>query len=58
MCDGLAAADWATRRELIRTLVKRVEVDHDAVKVVFRVESTPRLSPPESGDLTDCWRCG
>ena len=58
MCDGLAAADWTTRRELIRTLVKRVEVDHDAVKVVFRVESTPRLSPSGNDDLTDCWRRG
>ncbi len=56
VCDGLAAADWTTRRDLMRMLVKRVEVNHDAVKVVFRVESTARLSPPGSGDLTDCWR--
>lgn len=34
---GLHAADWLTRREIIRTLVKRVEVDQDQVRVVFRV---------------------
>ena len=34
---GLHAADWLTRRELIRALVKRVEVDQDQVRVVFRV---------------------
>ena len=56
VCDGLATADWTTRRELIRLLVKRVEVDHDAVKVVFRVESTPWLSSPGNDNLTDRWR--
>ena len=34
---GLHAADWLTRREIIRALVKRVEVDQDQVRVVFRV---------------------
>src|SRR5919202_1872487 len=34
---GLAEADWATRRELIRALVKRVEIGKDDVNVVFRV---------------------
>jgi site-specific DNA recombinase len=32
---GLAAADWPRQREMIRALVKRVEVDHDQVHVVF-----------------------
>jgi site-specific DNA recombinase len=31
---GLHQADWLTRRELMRTLVKRVEVDQQYVKVV------------------------
>jgi site-specific DNA recombinase len=34
---GLHAADWLTRREIIRALVKRVEVDQEQVRVVFRV---------------------
>jgi site-specific DNA recombinase len=39
--DGLEDADWTSRREMIRALVKRVEVDHDQVHVVFRVEQRP-----------------
>lgn len=34
---GLEQADWSTRRELIRTLVKRVEINHEQVRVVFRI---------------------
>src|SRR5207245_3451081 len=41
--SGLEAADWASKRELIRTLVKRVEVARDQVNIVFRVD-------PYSGD--------
>jgi site-specific DNA recombinase len=37
---GLEGLDWAGRRELIRTLVKRVEIDQERVNVVFRVEDT------------------
>ena len=52
--DGLASADWSTRRDLIRTLVKRVEVDRDAVNVVFRVDADPFAPSPSRGDLPDC----
>jgi site-specific DNA recombinase len=38
---GLEQADWAARREIIRTLVKRVEIDHEEVKVVYRVDLSP-----------------
>ena len=34
---GLQQLDWHGCRELIRTLVKRVEIDHHRVNVVFRV---------------------
>lgn len=44
---GLAEAEWSRKREMIRTLVKRVEVDHDQVKVVFRVEPHPGDPSPE-----------
>jgi site-specific DNA recombinase len=39
--DGLDTADWHTRRELIRTLVKRVEIDQEEVNIVFRIGSLP-----------------
>jgi site-specific DNA recombinase len=45
--DGLEHMDWLQRRELIRTLVKRVEIDQDEVKVVFRVEPTAGPSDPD-----------
>jgi hypothetical protein len=44
--DGLAEAPWASKREIIRTLVKRVEIAHDQGKVVFRVEPRPGDSGP------------
>ena len=33
----LADADWHRRREVIRTLVQKVEIGHENVKIVFRV---------------------
>jgi site-specific DNA recombinase len=54
--DGLAETTWASKREMIRTLVKRVEVAHDQVKVVFRVEPLPGDSGPEKKSLQDCRR--
>lgn len=37
--EGLAEADWQMRREIIRTLVKQIEVETDRVRVVYRVFS-------------------
>jgi hypothetical protein len=39
--DRLEDADWNTRRDLIVTLVRRIEVDDQHVRVVFRVGSEP-----------------
>jgi site-specific DNA recombinase len=54
--DGLEEADWTSRRELIRALVKRVEVDHDQVNVVFRVDQRPGDLGSEKKSLQDCRR--
>jgi site-specific DNA recombinase len=54
--DGLAEADWSTRREIIRTMVKRVEVHEREVLVVYRVSLSPFVDRPERGGLPDCWR--
>jgi site-specific DNA recombinase len=40
--DQLDEADWTTRRDLIRTLVRRIEVDDLHVRVVFRVGPEPQ----------------
>jgi site-specific DNA recombinase len=52
--DGLEEADWTSRRELIRALVKRVEVDDDQVHVVFRVDQRPGDPSPEKKSLQLC----
>jgi site-specific DNA recombinase len=38
--NGLQQADFQTRREIIRSLVKRVEVDQQHIRIVFRVSPT------------------
>ena len=48
--DCLYQADFQTRRDIIRTLVKRVEVDALHLRVVFRV--SPILLPEEVGDAS------
>ncbi len=53
---GLDTADWLTCREVIRAVVKRVEVERDQVKVVFRVPPGPFARSPETGILPDCRR--
>jgi len=47
--SGLADADWQKRREIIRALVKRVEVGAEAVSVVFRVGPSPFVAGPDKG---------
>src|SRR4051794_7861040 len=44
--DRLETADWQTRRDIVRTLVRRIKVADDLVQVVFRVEPVSS-SPPE-----------
>jgi len=52
--SGLAKADWSTRREIIRALVRRVEVDQEEVRVVYRVSLAPFVEGPNGGILQDC----
>jgi len=51
---GLQQADFSTRREIIRTLVKQVEVDEQHIRVVFRV--SPAWSPSSSEDASHNWQ--
>jgi site-specific DNA recombinase len=52
--EGLQHADFQTRREIIRTLVKRVEVDEQQIRIVFRVSPMP--FPPPSDDASPNWQ--
>jgi site-specific DNA recombinase len=51
---GLEDSDWLSKREMIRALVKRVEVTPDRVNVVFRVDSYPEESNLEKKSLQLC----
>jgi site-specific DNA recombinase len=51
---NLADADWASQRDLIRTLVKRVEVAQDQVNIVFRVDPYLGDPDPEKKSLQLC----
>jgi site-specific DNA recombinase len=53
--DGLESADWTIQRQLISTLVKRVEVGGEKVRVVYRVDCGPFELAPFGGHWQDCW---
>ena len=52
----LEEADWAAKRQLIRTLVKQIEIGEESVKVVYRIADIPFVQAPEKGRLQDCLR--
>jgi site-specific DNA recombinase len=54
----LRGPDWTTRREIIRALVKQVEVDEEEVRIVYRVSPSPFERRPQQGPLQHCWRRG
>ena len=56
--DNLAEADWQKQRELIRMLVKRVEIGKEEVKIVFRIPPDPAISGSDGNSLQHCWKRG
>jgi site-specific DNA recombinase len=63
--EGLQEADWFTRRDIIRALVKRVEIDQEQVHVIFRIgphtpsNSADTLTPSSQHCRgSDCTRTG
>src|SRR5262249_19241995 len=54
---GLQQADWQARREIIRTVVKRVEIDEHQVRIVFRLTPSAPTDPFE-GAPHDLQHCG
>jgi len=53
---GLAKADWATRRAIIRAMVKGIEVDEQEVRVVYKVAPDRPGPGPFGRSLQHCWR--
>ena len=51
----LQEPDWETRREIVRALVKKVEIDEQEVRIVYRVSPSPFEGGPQQGSLQRCW---
>src|SRR3954467_6783703 len=51
----LEGPDWDTRREIVRALVKQVEVDEKEVRIVYRVSPSPFEGGPQQGRSQHCW---
>jgi site-specific DNA recombinase len=49
---------WETRREVIRALVKKVEIDDQEVRIVYRVSPSPFERGPQHGFSQHCWGRG
>ena len=54
MKAGLSSADWSQKREILRALVKCVEVDKDTMRIVYKVSAHPFAKNPMAGHLPDC----
>jgi site-specific DNA recombinase len=54
--SNLDQVDWSTQRQLIRTLVKQIEIGGEVVKVVYRIDRLPFARAPEGGLLQHCSR--
>jgi site-specific DNA recombinase len=54
--EGLQEPEWLTRREIIRALVKRIEIDRQHVRVIYKVGPSPFVLGPDRGRLQDCGR--
>jgi site-specific DNA recombinase len=56
--EGLREPDWTTRQEIIRALVKQVEIDEGEVRIVYRVSPSPFDGRPQQGHSQHCWGRG
>jgi site-specific DNA recombinase len=48
----LASADWHRRREIIRTLVQRIDIETEVIKIIFRVSRNTRVPSSNSIAIT------
>ena len=54
--DGLTNADWATRRALIRAVVKRGEIGDEDVRIVYKISPDPPERERQDKSLQHRWR--
>jgi site-specific DNA recombinase len=51
MTSHLDRADFETRRNILRVLIKQIEVSADRVQIVYKVQPHPFVPSPDRGDL-------
>jgi site-specific DNA recombinase len=51
---GLQEMGWERRREVIRTLVKRIEVEEQSIRIIYRVNLPPFAKTPKGGLAQHC----
>jgi site-specific DNA recombinase len=49
--DNLEHADFATKRQLLRLLVKRIEVGDEGIRIVYKVSPRPFPQAPANGGI-------
>ena len=55
--EGLEQLGPEQKREILKLLIKQIEVDRDEVRIVYKVQPTPFVpSPDKRGFLQDCLR--
>jgi site-specific DNA recombinase len=58
IAHGLEDADLTTQRKLLRLLIKRIDVDEDEVRIIYKVQIHPFVLSPNRGTfLQDCLKC-
>ena len=55
VAEGLQEPNWETRREIVRALVKKVEVDEQEVRIVYRVSPSPFEGCSQQARSQHCW---
>src|SRR5262249_60449354 len=51
VAEGLDEAPWATKREVLRALIKRVEVDAEEGRVIYKGAPRPFADGPDGSRL-------
>ena len=54
--ENMNNADWHKKREIIRSVVKCIEINTKEVHIVYRVNPFPFQNTPEKGRLQHCWK--
>jgi site-specific DNA recombinase len=54
MKAGLSTADWPQQRNILRALVKRIEIDKETIRIVYKVPAHPFAKGPQGDQVRDC----